>query len=161
MAKSIESLSPVVPLKTIVAKPLRSAHKPPRLPHDRSFLAYRCILTCSLPPSLRLHRILQIYLTSPDMLSCAAQTQLAGGLQCRALRRQLVVRGAAAATSSLRVPSKVDLEHLGRGANQEFPLNIHGVGKAGGWWCPISRSTVLTGPAAGPPYSVNSTPRQG
>lgn len=41
------------------------------------------------------------------------------------------MRGAAAATSSLRVPSKVDLEHLGRGANQEFPLNIHGVGKAG------------------------------
>lgn len=38
-----------------------------------------------------------------------------------------------AAVTSMRVPCKVDLEHLGRGANQEFPLNIHGVGKAGGW----------------------------
>lgn len=59
------------------------------------------------------------------------------------------MRGAAA--TSIRAPCKVDLEHLGRGAGQEFPLNIHGVGKAGGF-CTPSPMTVGTGPAAVPHF---------
>lgn len=38
-----------------------------------------------------------------------------------------------AAVTSIKMPCKVDLENLGRGPGQEFPLSIHGVGKAGGW----------------------------
>jgi hypothetical protein len=56
--------------------------------------------------------------------------QLVHGSDFRATRqRQLVVRSAV--STSLKVPCAVDLEILGRKEGQTFPLNTHGVGKAG------------------------------
>jgi hypothetical protein len=63
------------------------------------------------------------------MLASQTFKQLSHGPQYRTSRIQLVVPHAV--STSLRVPCHVDLEQLGRAEGQEFPLNTHGVGKAG------------------------------
>lgn len=64
------------------------------------------------------------------MLASNCLHQLSYGANVRfSKNRQLVVRNAV--HTSLRVPCAVDLERLGRKEGQTFPLNIHGVGKAG------------------------------
>jgi hypothetical protein len=63
------------------------------------------------------------------MLASQTFKQLSLKPQSWSTRRELVVRNAV--STSVRVPCKVDLEQLGRAEGQEFPLNTHGVGKAG------------------------------
>jgi hypothetical protein len=75
------------------------------------------------------HFVSSTVLPAPAMLTSHCCSQLALGLNHKASRRQLVVRNSV--KTSLRVPCKVDLEDLGRKEGQTFPLNTHGVGKAG------------------------------
>lgn len=65
-----------------------------------------------------------------EMLASQTFRQLGRGPQYSSSRRQLVARNAV--STSLRVPCQIDLEQLGRAEGQDFPLNTHGVGKAGG-----------------------------